>query len=138
MTEATPSIVTETTPTTVPPKVAHGAIKKAPAAKPAGAGPKGDVNKLPSQAAPAPKPAPAPKAVTYGRYQPDDVITVLVDNPKKGDSKKRFEIYGPKGSKLTVADYIAKVGHIGIGDLRWDTDPRRKFISVTRGGSPVA
>jgi hypothetical protein len=39
---------------------------------------------------------------------------------------------------MTVADYIQKVGRIGIGDLRWDTDNKRKFISVTRNGAPVA
>lgn len=115
-----PETTTDTT--TSPTKVARGVSKKS----------------TPTAKAGAPKPAEVAKPITYGRYQPDDVITVLVDNPKKGDSRKRFEVYGPKGSKMTVADYIKKVGRIGIGDLRWDTDTRRKFIEVRRGGSPVA
>jgi hypothetical protein len=86
----------------------------------------------PAEIAPAPKP---------GRYRDDDVITVLVDNnPKKEGSKsrERFKLYGPKGATITVSDFLKAAGPVGRGDLPWDSDPRRKFISITRGGSPVA
>ena len=74
-----PEPTTDTTTTSVPPKVARGASKKsAPKAK-------------------APKSAEAFKStINYGRCQPDDLITCLVDNPKKGDSRKRFEVYGAR------------------------------------------
>jgi hypothetical protein len=69
-----------------------------------------------------------------------DEITVLVDNPKKkgSASRKRFDLYGGKGATITVAEYVAKAGKSGIGNLAWGSDPRRKFVVINKAMRPAA
>jgi hypothetical protein len=88
-----------------------------------------------------PEPERMPRATpATARYHNDDIVECLVENPKKPGSKtyERFKLYGPPGSKRTVGE-LRSLG-IQPQDLPWDSDGRRKFIRVTRGGngSPVA
>jgi hypothetical protein len=65
-----------------------------------------------------------------------DIITVLRENPKTGESKKRYALYR---TGMTVDEYVKAVVDAGLGtktlannDLRWDTSPDRK------GGQNIA
>jgi hypothetical protein len=69
-----------------------------------------------------------------------DVIRLLVqDNPKRGKSRLRFDCYR---DGMTFAGYEKAVrqqlGEIEArkckGDLKWDTDPTRRFVRVERDG----
>ena len=77
----------------------------------------------------------APRRPRAWRPAPTDVIRLLIDyNPKRDESRKRFDLYR---DGMTVADYVDAVvnsGTIGAtvgkayADLRWDTD--RSSIAV--------
>jgi len=72
-------------------------------------------------------------------YSATDIIRLRVDaNPKTGKSRLRFDCYR---DGMTVAEYENMV-RIRLGaaeatkcgpDLKWDTDPKRHFISIERG-----
>jgi hypothetical protein len=59
------------------------------------------------------------------------IALLIKQNPKRGDSAKRFALYR---SGISTEDYVAqcvKAGNpsgVARADLRWDT--ARKFISV--------
>jgi uracil-DNA glycosylase len=73
---------------------------------------------------------------------PSNVIRLLTrENPKRGKSRLRFDCYR---DGMTVAEYERAVrqrlGEIEArkckGDLKWDTDPTRRFIRIESNGKP--
>jgi len=76
---------------------------------------------------------------------PSDVIRLLAsENPKRGGSKSRlrFDCYR---DRITVAEYERAVrqrlgeaeSRICKDDLKFDSDPRRRYIRLERNGKPV-
>ena len=77
---------------------------------------------------------------------PSDVIRLLRnENPKKLGSKSRLR-FACYRDGMTVAQYVDAV-RVRLGsdqakgcllDLQWDSDPKRSFIRIERGGRPIA
>ena len=76
--------------------------------------------------------------------RPTDVIRLLVDaNPKSGKSRLRFDRYR---DGMTVSEY-REVIRSTLGseeaakceaDLKWDSDPNRRFIRLERAGKVIS
>jgi hypothetical protein len=72
-----------------------------------------------------------------------DVIRLLTkENPKRGESRQRFDCYY---DGMTFAEYEDAVREqLGEAearkcknDLKWDSDPKRRFIRIERDGQPI-
>jgi hypothetical protein len=72
-----------------------------------------------------------------------DVIRLLThENPKSRKSRLRFDCYR---DRMTFKEYREAVrqrlGEVEArkckGDLKWDTDPKRRFICIERDGKPL-
>lgn len=85
-----------------------------------------------SKAAKAPKEAAKPK-VARGKFGPDDLISVVQDNPKRPNTKAHA-IFACYGSGTKVSAFIACVVKAGYteadarANLAWDA--RKEFIAV--------
>ena len=72
------------------------------------------------------KKAAAEKKAKREQEDANTVIRLLVkENPKRGESKKRFELYK---DGMTVAAFLTAGGR--RADLKWDTDTKRNYIKL--------
>ena len=58
-------------------------------------------------------------SVTQSNWEDDWIISKFAENPKRGASRDRFDLYE---NGMTVGEYVSKAGTKGRLDIRWDLE----------------